>query len=75
VTTTVADTVGAGDSFMAALIWALAVDDDGWDGRPVSAERLQRIGATAARAAAITVSRPGADLPTLSDLTTHRTEG
>lgn len=67
VRTTVADTVGAGDSFMAALIWSL-VFDGGWDGRSVPASVLERAGATAARAAAITVSRPGADLPTLADL-------
>jgi fructokinase len=68
VRTRVADTVGAGDSFMAALIWALAFDGDGWDGGPISADRLEAIGDTAARAAAITVSRPGADLPHLGDL-------
>jgi fructokinase len=66
--TTVKDTVGAGDSFMAALIWALIFDDGGWDGQPVSAPRLQEIGEKAARAAAITVSRHGADLPILSEL-------
>lgn len=68
----VADTVGAGDSFMAALIWALAFDTDGWDGRPISADRLEVIGDTAARAAAVTVSRPGADLPNISDLRAGR---
>lgn len=68
VRTTVADTVGAGDSFMAALIRALAFDDAGWDGGTVAPERLEAIGYEAARAAAITVSRPGADLPTLDDL-------
>jgi fructokinase len=71
VATTVADTVGAGDSFMAALIWALVVDGPGWNGGPVESPRLQHIGETAARAAAITVSRPGADLPTLSELVAH----
>jgi len=68
VTTSVADTVGAGDSFMAALIWALICADDAWDGRAVPLPRLKEVGARAARAAAITVSRPGADLPTLSEL-------
>ena len=72
VVTSVADTVGAGDSFMAALIWALAFTGDGWDGSPVSQEQLSEIGRTAARAAAITVSRPGADLPVLSDLGTKQ---
>lgn len=68
VRTTVADTVGAGDTFMAALIWALAFDGPGWDGGAISTDRLRFVGAVAARAAAITVSRPGADLPSLSDL-------
>lgn len=79
VRTRVADTVGAGDSFMAALIWALVFreggDDAGWDGEPVTADRLRAVGETAALAASITVSRPGADLPdlpTLHDLETGR---
>jgi fructokinase len=66
VETAVADTVGAGDSFMAALIWALVTQ--GWHGEAVSPRLLDEIGGTAARAAAITVSRPGADLPDLSEL-------
>ncbi|GAA4156961.1 carbohydrate kinase [Leifsonia shinshuensis] len=69
VTTVVADTVGAGDSFMAALIRALIFEGGGWDGLSVQPDRLQEVGAKAARAAAITVSRPGADLPVLSELT------
>ena len=72
VRTGVVDTVGAGDSFMAALIWALAFDGDGWDGAPISADRLDVIGDAAAHAAAVTVSRLGADLPTLSDLQASR---
>jgi fructokinase len=72
VRTRVVDTVGAGDSFMAALIWALAFDGEGWDGGPILADRLEHIGDTSARAAAITVSRPGADLPHLSDFQAGR---
>lgn len=68
VSTSVADTVGAGDSFMAALVWELVLRSGGWDGHPVDAEALERIGRTAARAAAITVSRPGADLPRADEL-------
>lgn len=68
VKTTVADSVGAGDSFMAALISALAFEGGGWDGQPIPVRRLEEIGGKAARAAAITVSRPGADLPTLNEL-------
>jgi len=70
VTTLVADTVGAGDSFMAALIWALVFGGVGWSGQSISKPRLEDIGAKAALAAAITVSRPGADLPVLSELLT-----
>lgn len=67
-TAPVADTVGAGDSFMAALIWSLTVEGGGWDGQPVAESRLVAVGERAAHAAAITVSRTGADLPTASDL-------
>lgn len=68
----VADTVGAGDSFMAALLSALV--DRELDGaqrrdqlRSLSVESLAEILHYAARAAAITVSRPGANPP-------HKTE-
>jgi fructokinase len=62
--TTVVDTVGAGDSFMAALISAI-VENGTWS--PRQAE-LRMFGELAARAAAFTVSRSGADLPTRMDL-------
>ncbi|MBG6056047.1 fructokinase [Salinibacterium sp. CAN_S4] len=68
VVTSVADTVGAGDSFMSALIWALIFNGEGWDGQPIPQRRLERIGSIAASAASITVSRPGADLPKLDEL-------
>ena len=69
----VADTVGAGDSFMAALIAGLV--DRGLDGG-ARRDELARVGLSdlhdmlsyAARAAAVTVSRPGADPPTRADL-------
>jgi fructokinase len=55
----VVDTIGAGDTFMASLIASVAetgsADLGGTD--------LERIGVSAVRAAAITVSRAGADLP------------
>jgi len=70
VTTVVADTVGAGDSFMATLIWALVFGGVGWSGQPISKLRLEDIGGKAALAAAITVSRSGADLPVLRELLT-----
>jgi fructokinase len=72
---TVADTVGAGDSFMAALIWSLIAAGGGWDGHPISRQRLTDIGGMAALAAAITVSRPGADPPRLIELVTHQFAG
>lgn len=67
-TVTVADTIGAGDTFGAALIdglWSRGLLGAG------SRERLRRLPASewegvlayAARAAAVTVSRPGADPP------------
>lgn len=55
--TTVIDTIGAGDTFSAAMIDAL------WDGLDPAATL-----AHAARAAAITVSRAGADPPTRAEL-------
>jgi fructokinase len=69
----VADTVGAGDSFMAALI--SGVVDRGLDGaqnrkelRGMPAETLRDLLAHAAWAAAVTVSRAGANPPTRSEL-------
>lgn len=70
---TVADTVGAGDSYMSGLIDAL------WTAELLGASRREKLHAIseqdlraamtwAARVAAITVSRPGADPPTRRDL-------
>ncbi|MGQ7350264.1 carbohydrate kinase family protein [Quadrisphaera oryzae] len=64
----VADTVGAGDSVMAALIDGLAEHDllgaDRRDAlRAISTDDVQTLLAHAARVGAITVSRPGADPP------------
>ncbi|MGY4858745.1 carbohydrate kinase family protein [Cryobacterium sp. AP23] len=70
---TVVDTVGAGDTFMGALIDGL-VDADvaGADRRAALRELplgvLERIMRRSAEAAAITVSRPGADPPTREEL-------
>jgi len=61
----VADTIGAGDTFGAAVIDAL------WDRGPIaglSSEAIAEILDHAARAAAVTVSRPGADPPYRSEL-------
>lgn len=70
---TVADTVGAGDSFMAALISGLAqLSALGATGRPrlqsLSIADLHSLAAYANRAAAITCSRPGANPPTSAEL-------
>ncbi|WP_270451568.1 carbohydrate kinase family protein [Kocuria marina] len=73
---TVADTVGAGDSFMAALLSGLA--DRNILG-PTAASALDELDGAqltellrhAAAAAGVTVSRSGADLPTRADLTDH----
>ena len=66
----VADTIGAGDSYMAALILGLLTraEEAFW---PVA---LENIGQTASMAAAITVSRPGANPPTYSELVTRLAE-
>lgn len=66
----VIDTVGAGDTFQAALITQLLAHEGG----PIAAldaldaERLAALLDYAARAAAITCSRRGADLPRAADL-------
>ncbi len=69
----VADTVGAGDSFMAALLSGIV--DRGLDGaqnrgdlRAMPAEILRGLLAHASSAAAITVSRAGANPPTRAEM-------
>lgn len=61
---TVVDTVGAGDTFMAALVASIAERPD----LHFTREELTDLGAFCAVAAAITVSRAGADLPTREDI-------
>ena len=61
---TVADTIGAGDSYMAALILGLLTR--GTEGFAPAV--LEQLGRTAATAAAITVQRTGANPPTLAEL-------
>lgn len=58
------DTIGAGDTFMSSLVRAVL------DGGSMDVDRrtLERIGRDAVAAAAITVSRPGADLPWAEEL-------
>jgi fructokinase len=60
----VVDTIGAGDSYMSALILGLLTR--GTDGLVPSV--LEQLGRTAAAAAAITVSRAGASPPTRGEL-------
>ena len=60
----VADTIGAGDTYMASLI--ASVLEGGVDAP--TRDTLERTGSDAAHAAAITVSRSGADLPWRSEL-------
>lgn len=60
----VADTIGAGDSYMSALIMGLLLR--GSEG--LAPTVLERIGQTASMAASITVGRPGANPPTHREL-------
>ncbi|GAA0304619.1 carbohydrate kinase [Sphingomonas oligophenolica] len=68
--TAVIDTVGAGDSFMAALLAGLT--REGWVSGPaiasLDAQQLFDLGAFAARAAGVTCSRRGPVLPTALEL-------
>jgi fructokinase len=69
----VADTVGAGDSAMAALIDALWAHDLVGGARraqlaAIGTDTLEDVVRHAVKAAAITVSRPGADPPTRAEL-------
>ncbi|GAB3231041.1 carbohydrate kinase [Glycomyces halotolerans] len=69
----VADTIGAGDTYMGALIDALiGLGAHGPNARDALAalgtEQLRRAASWAARAAAVTVSRPGADPPSRTEL-------
>lgn len=63
----VVDTIGAGDSFMAAMLsWCAAYT---WPaGHQLDATELADLAEFAVAAAAITCSRPGADPPLLSEL-------
>jgi fructokinase len=60
----VADTIGAGDSYMAALIYGLLSRRTEGLGQ----DTLATIGHLASKAAAITVRRPGANPPTAAEL-------
>lgn len=59
----VTDTIGAGDTYMSSLIADLLTTD-----RPLDRSTIEVLGIRAAVAAAMTVSRAGADLPWAADL-------
>jgi len=67
---TVVDTIGAGDSFMSGLLYAILVDDtiEAILQNTLGAADLGRLGQTALASAAITVSRAGATPPTVPEL-------
>lgn len=62
----VVDTVGAGDTFMATLVWQLDSGDVTLGALDDAA--LTTLGRTCTKAAAVTVSRRGADLPTAAEI-------
>ena len=64
VETAVADTIGAGDAYMAALILGLLTRQ----GEGLAPPVLEQIARMASMAAAITVGRPGADLPSAAEV-------
>ncbi|MGZ3339674.1 MAG: carbohydrate kinase family protein [Reyranella sp.] len=66
----VVDTIGAGDSFQAALLFALQVMGRSAAGvlAEMTADELRRALSFAARCAAITCSRPGADPPRRAEI-------
>ena len=65
--TSVVDTIGAGDSYMSALILGLLTRGTGG----LAPSALDQLGCTAAAAAAVTVSRAGARPPTEDELRTQ----
>jgi fructokinase len=70
---TVADTIGAGDSFMSCLIAELLKRTEA--PARLDEHELAAVGGAAVLAAAITVSRPGAQPPTATELQTAMTAG
>jgi len=67
---TVVDTIGAGDSFMSGLLYAILADRavEAVLQNAVQAADLDRLGRIALASAAITVSRAGANPPTVAEL-------
>lgn len=78
-TVRVADTIGAGDSFMAGLLFALtnSIGVDDVMARSAAFDDILEAARFASECAAITVGRPGADLPRRHEVivpSQHRTE-
>ncbi|UYM06250.1 carbohydrate kinase family protein [Solicola gregarius] len=71
-TVEVVDTIGAGDSFMSALL-ARLLEHELLTGAALDSAALVDLANTAARAAAITCTRPGADPPTRRELADSET--
>jgi sugar/nucleoside kinase (ribokinase family) len=67
VTAPVSDTVGAGDSYISALLWAM-LGPGRTRVRPITGRELAQAAGFAAKAAAITVSRSGTEPPTLREV-------
>lgn len=67
---TVVDTIGAGDSFMSGLLYAILAGQatEAVLHNTVGADDLNRVGQTALASAALTVSRAGANPPTMAEL-------
>lgn len=67
----VVDTVGAGDTYQAALLYSVSLLVEELGGKwsdDLTSEKLRQIGSYAASAAAITCSRQGADLPNRDEI-------
>lgn len=78
----VADTIGAGDSFMSALIYKIldssrdrADPEPPWTGSALTSSELESIGNFAASCAAVTVSRTGSEPPHLHELSLTKIRG
>lgn len=67
----VADTVGAGDTFMAGLLSGLRREDPGLRADRLDHSALERVGRFAATAAALCVTKTGASPPSIAELRAH----